>query len=96
MNQYRLWLKDNDYDWEDAKLSLGYIKLGQVDLQASFGDTSFMKIYQTMKDDLNISSIQIAGNKSYENKFPYTLESNDWKKIQIEGLKTGYESRSLC
>jgi hypothetical protein len=96
MNQYRQWLKDNDYDWEDAKLSLGYIKLGQVDLQASFGDTSFMKIYQTMKDDLNISSIQIAGNKSYENKFPYTLESNDWKKIQIEGLKTGYESRSLC
>ena len=26
---------------------------------------------------------------------PYTLDSEDWKQIQIEGLRKGYES-SVC
>ena len=32
---------------------------------------------------------------SYENEYPYTLESNDWKQIQMEGLRAGYESYSM-
>ena len=95
INDFRKWLKENNYDWEDPKLSLGYIKLGQVDLESSFQNKSFMKIYGTMKDNLNISKIQLIGSENYENNFPYTLESDDWKQIQIEGLKRGYESRSV-
>jgi hypothetical protein len=33
MQGFKTWLKENNYDWEDPKLSLGYIKLGQVDLK---------------------------------------------------------------
>ena len=48
-----------------------------------------------MKDNLNIKSISIQGSENYENNFPYTLESKDWKQIQIEGLRQGYESRTM-
>ena len=96
MEEYRYWLKGNNYDWEDPKLSLGYIKVGQIDLEYSFKRNEFMEIYESMKNNLNISKIQISGEQIYENIFPYTLESDDWKQIQLEGLKSGYKSRSVC
>ena len=95
MEGYRAWLKENNYDWEDPKLSLGYIKIGQVDLETSFQNRPFTSIYEVMKDNLNIKSITIRSDKVYENNFPYTLDSKDWKQIQMEGLKKGYESRSM-
>ena len=95
IDEYRQWLKDNNYEWEDPTLSLGYIKIGQIDLVSSFQETTFKKIYDVMKNNLNISKIQIIGNENYENIFPYTLDGKDWKQIQLEGLKSGYKSRSL-
>ena len=95
MEGFRTWLKENDYDWEDPKLALGYIKIGQVDLETSFQNRPFELIYEIMKDNLNIKNITIRGVGIHQNNFPYTLESNDWKQIQIEGLKRGYESRSM-
>tara|TARA_B100000424_G_scaffold236863_1_gene202033 strand:- start:1370 stop:2488 length:1119 start_codon:yes stop_codon:yes gene_type:complete len=95
MDGFRLWLKENNYDWNDPKLSLGYIKIGQVDLVGSFGNDDFQQVYNQMKDHLNIKSIAILGKENFENFFPYTLESDDWKQIQIEGLRRGYESHSV-
>ena len=92
---FRTWLKENDYDWEDPKLALGYIKIGQVDLETSFQNRPFELIYETMKDNLNIKNITIRGVGIHQNDFPYTLESDDWKQIQMEGLRKGYESRSM-
>jgi len=92
---FRAWLKENDYDWEDPKLALGYIKIGQVDLETSFQNRPFTSIYGVMKDNLNIKNITIRGVGVHQNDFPYTLESDDWKQIQMEGLKRGYESRSM-
>ena len=57
MDEYRAWLKENNYDWEDPKLSLGYIKIGQVDLQRTFGSSAtFKEIYETMSKNLNITT----------------------------------------
>ena len=95
MEGFRTWLKENDYDWEDPKLALGYIKIGQVDLETSFQNRPFELIYEIMKDNLNIKNITIRGVGIHQNNFPYTLESDDWKQIQMEGLKQGYESRSM-
>jgi len=97
MDEYRAWLKDNGYDWEDPKLSLGYTKIGQVDLQRTFGvNATFKEIYETMSKNLNISNIKTMSNRTIECAYPYTLDSDDWRQIQIEGLKKGYESRSMC
>ena len=95
MEGFRMWLKENDYDWEDPKLALGYIKIGQVDLETSFQNRPFELIYKIMKDNLNIKNITIRGVGIHQNDFPYTLESDDWKQIQMEGLRKGYESRSM-
>ena len=95
MEGFRKWLKENNYDWEDPKLALGYIKIGQVDLETSFQNRPFVSIYKVMKDNLNIKNITIRGVGIHQNDFPYTLESKDWKQIQMEGLKKGYESRSM-
>ena len=95
MDGYRAWLKENNYDYEDPNLALGYIKLGQIDLEKNFSTQDFTKVYNLMKDNLNINKIQIVGKDITDNVFPYTLESDNWKQIQIKGLKRGYESRSL-
>jgi len=96
MDEYRTWLKENNYDWEDPKLSLGYIKIGQVDLQRTFGSSAtFKEIYETMSKNLNISNIKTMSNRTIECAYPYTLDSDDWQQIQIESLRQGYESRSM-
>ena len=95
MDEFRKWLKENNYDWEDPKLALGYIKIGQIDMKLAFQNKPFTEVYNVMKNNLNIASIHTIGLRSWENKFPYTLDSNDWKKIQIDNLKEGYESRSM-
>ena len=95
MNYFRSWLKDNDYDWTDPRLALGYIKIGQIDMKLAFQNKSFLEIYDQMKDNLNINSIHVIGSRSWENEYPYTLESDGWKQIQMEGLKQGYESYSM-
>ena len=66
-----------------------------MDLETSFQNRPFELIYEIMKDNLNIKNITIRGVGIHQNNFPYTLESDDWKQIQMEGLKQGYESRSM-
>jgi len=88
MDLYRAWLKSNDYDWEDARLSLGYIKIGQVDLERTFGrNVPYKKIYETMCKNLNISSIKILSDTTVECDYPYSLDNEDWKKMQMKFLK---------
>ncbi len=96
LDGFRSWLKDNNYDWEEPELSLGYIKIGQVDLERSFGSSyTFKAIYNTLSSNLNITNIKILAEQDIECDYPYSLDSDDWKQIQIEGLKSGYKSRSV-
>jgi hypothetical protein len=96
MEGFRTWLKENNYDWEDPKLSLGYIKIGQVDMQRTFGSSAtFKEIYEIMSKNLNITNIKTMSNRTIECEYPYTLDSEDWQQLQIESLRQGYESRSM-
>ena len=95
MDGFRVWLADNNYDWNDPKLSLGYAKIGQVDLKNSFGTTEFREIYNIMSKNLNITKIKLIGEHGVECEYPYSLNDNDWKEIQKDRLKIGYESRNM-
>ena len=87
MDKYRAWLEDNGFDWNDPKLCLGYIKLGQVDLQRTFGtNASATEIHKIMSDNLDISSIRTIYGPTIETDYTYTLDSDDWKQIQMEAL----------
>ena len=96
MDDYRTWLKLNGYDWGDSRLALGYIKLGQVNLEETFSNPlTFEQIYDTMSKNLNITSISVVSTRGVKCDYPYSLDSEDWRQIQMEGLRGGYESRGM-
>jgi hypothetical protein len=92
-DQFKLWLEKNGYDWNDSRLALGYVKLGQVDLEKSFNSKTFLDIYKKLINNLNIKSIEIVGRDSIKTIFPYTLDDDNYKQIQIDFLKNGYRSK---
>jgi hypothetical protein len=90
MEQYRQWLSDNGFDWEQPTLALGYAKIGQVDLDTAFGPgVKFEEIYQAMSKNLNITKIKVLADETVECYYPYSLDSDNWRQIQIKGLKHG-------
>jgi hypothetical protein len=89
MDEFREWLKLNNFDWDDPKLALGYIKLGQVDLAKSFGSSDFKKVYEQLSKNLDIKSIKIDGGQS--GTFDYSLGDEKWITIQKQFLKPGYD-----
>ena len=95
MKEFKDWLKNNNYDWNDPKLALGYIKLGQVDLKRSFGTENFLEIYKQLSNNLNITKIEVIEGQTTDCDYSYSLESPDWQQIQMESLKKGYESYSM-
>ena len=95
IKEFKSWLKLNGYDWEDPKLALGYMKVGQVDLKKSFGTENFLEIYNQLSNNLNITKIEIFDGQTTECLYPYSLESPDWKQMQINAMKAGYESYSM-
>ena len=90
MYRFKKWCTENSIDWNDPKNSLGYIKIGQVDLQVSFGTNNFLDIMKILTNNLNITKIELVGIVNNSLDFDYHLNSTDWKKIQIEALKESY------
>ena len=58
------WLLKHGYDPNDPKLSLGYLHLGHVDLERSFGTTDMFEIWQKLGNHLDIASIEVDGVKN--------------------------------
>jgi hypothetical protein len=48
-----------------------------------------------MIDCLNISRIELIGPTNITTEYKYTLSDPDWKELQIEELRKGYESHRL-
>ena len=92
-NEYMKWLAENNFNWEDPKLSLGYIKLGQIDLVQTFGASQVTEIHDVMNKNLNITNIKVIGDNTVECNYPYNLNNDDWKQMQMDTLREGYESR---
>ena len=95
IEQFKKWLQLNNFDWEDPKLALGYIKIGQVDLIKSFNTIDPLQIYEKLINCLNINSIELTGQYNTKTIYDYELSDSDWKQIQIKELLKGYESHSL-
>lgn len=90
-NLFREWLIKNNLDPADSKLSLGYLPLGHVDLISSFGTTDIFKIWDQLSDHLDIYSIEVDG---ISNTFDYCWTDENYKQIQIDRMKPGYDFSS--
>ena len=69
-------------------MSLGYIKIGQVNLNKSFGTKNFFEILKQLSNHLDIYQIivdDVAGT------FDYVWSDDNYKQMQIDFLKPGYD-----
>ena len=63
--EFENWLLKNGLDPMDPKLSLGYLHIGRVDMERSFGSTDMFDIWNQLGKHLDIYKITLEG-KSYE------------------------------
>lgn len=85
------WLKNNGLDPSNKQLSLGYLPIGEVELQKSFGTTDAFAIWDILSQHLDIYSIEVDGIK---NTFDYCWTDPDYKQQQINMMRPGYDHSS--
>lgn len=90
-NKFKKWLIQNNFDPEDESLSLGYLPIGFVDLEKSFGTSDHFQIWDLLSSHLDIYAIQIEETTKIYN---YCWADTDYKQMQIEMLKPGYDYSS--
>ena len=75
----------------DPKLSLGYLPIGQVDLQNSFGTVDAQEIWKILGDHLNIQAIEVDGIRQ---EYDYCWSDPNYQSQQIDMMKPGYDYSS--
>lgn len=80
---FEQWLRTNNFDPSDPQLSLGYLKIGQVDLVNSFGTADSQAIWQAMGSHLDIYKIEYDGVTA---TYPYHWSDTDHQQRQLESL----------
>jgi hypothetical protein len=90
-DKFANWLLENGYDINDSRLSLGYLPIGQVDLQKSFGTDDPMIVWDQLSKHLDILSIEVDEIK---NVFDYCWTDATYKQQQIDIMKPGYDFSS--
>jgi hypothetical protein len=74
IESFQHWLVDNQLDPMDENLSLGYLPIGQVDLQKSFGTTDATEILNILQEYLDIYAIDVDGVRCV---YQYTWKEQD-------------------
>lgn len=90
-DKFKEWLTRNGRDFNDPKLSLGYLPIGQVDLMGSFGTTDAQEIWKILGNHLNIQAIEVDGVRR---EYDYCWSDSDYEMQQIEMMKPGYDFSS--
>ena len=90
-DEFRAWLLANNRDPSDPNLSLGYLPMGLVDLKGSFGTDNYQTIWDILGTHLDIYKIEVDG---VSNTFNYCWSNPNYKYMQIEMMKPGYDYSS--
>lgn len=83
LNEFRDWLRINKFDPNDKNLTIGHPKVGQVDLQRSFGTDEIQKIWHQLTSRLNVLQIKTS---SHSIEYSYSWEDDDYMQKQIQAL----------
>jgi len=89
--EFTTWLIANGLDPNDPKLSLGYLPLGYVDLQSSFGTEDMFKIWDMLATHLDIYKITVD---DVYGQFEYVWSDSTYKEQQIAMMRPGYDFSS--
>jgi hypothetical protein len=91
IDKFNDWLVANNKDPNDINLSLGYLPIGQVNLSFSFGTLHEQTIQQILSNHLDIYKIEVDG---VSNTFDYCWSDYNYKQMQINIMKPGYDYSS--
>lgn len=89
---FKLWLVENGFNPDDLSLSLGYLEIGKINLELSFGTTDIAKIWEIMGNYLDIFSLESDGEHAI---YDYSWTDKDHEQRQINYLKPGYNSHNV-
>jgi hypothetical protein len=89
--KFRDWLIREGMDPGNPKLSLGYLPIGYVDLDYSFGYKDHAAIWDILSSHLDIYKIEVDG---VSNTFDYSWADPGYKDMQIDMMKPGYDYSS--
>jgi hypothetical protein len=85
---FKKWLIANNMDIQDPTLSLGYLPLGEVLLEKSFGTTDYTIIWQRMEQYLDIYKIEVDGISAV---YDYCWSQDSYQQLQIDMMRPGYD-----
>ena len=89
VDEFNEWLLCEGYDPKDTNLSLGYLEIGKIDLEMSFGTTDIAEIWNIMGNYLDIYSLEADGEHAI---YDYSWADEDHEQRQIDYLMPGYNS----
>ena len=84
LKDFREWLTTNGFDPEDKSLTIGHPRVGQVDLQQSFGTADYWDIWQMLNTHLDVYQIKTTDAQA---TYKYTWSDADYQDQQITALK---------
>ena len=85
LQRFREWLTVNGFDPEDKSLTIGHPKVGQVDIQKTFGTEDMFGIWETLYKYLDVYSIRTSSAYA---EFNYRWSDSDYVQQQVEAIGT--------
>lgn len=89
--KFCIWLEKHGLDYQDPRLSLGYLPIGQVLLKESFGTEDYQEIWDMLSSHLDIYRIEVDG---VSDTYDYCWSDPGYKQMQIDMMKPGYDYSS--
>jgi hypothetical protein len=81
--EFREWLVVNGFDPADPSLTIGHPKIGQTDLQRSFGAEDYREIWAQLNTHLNVTAVETSNSRA---EYPYNWSDSDYIDCQIQLL----------
>ena len=91
IDKFNEWLVREGFDPNDPQLSLGYLEIGHIDLERSFGTHDVFKIWDLMSSHLDIYSLRVGDDVAV---YDYSWADPDHEEKQIRYLMPGYLSHA--
>lgn len=84
LNGFYAWLERNGVDYTNPKLSLGYLPIASVDINASFGTDNTQEIWKILGSHLDIYKIEVDNVSA---TYDYSWSDADYTQKQISALR---------
>jgi hypothetical protein len=84
LEDFEIWLQNNNFDPTDKSLTIGHPKVGQVNLLASFGTTDYQAIWQQLNNYMDVYKIS---TREAEVTYNYHWSDFDYREQQTRILK---------